>query len=164
MIEEEWKLFKNTKINSNHGAIWEVSNFGRIKKNGLLYEPQLMNSDYLVFSHFLVHRVVAELFIPNPYNKPTVNHIDHNRTNNHISNLEWSTYNEQLSDPVRVTKWKDKRKNYVVSEDTRRKNGINSKRWWDTEDPKKIAARNKKISDWKKEWWKQKKSNTNISI
>ena len=42
----------------------------------------------------LVHRLVAEAFIPNPDNKPCVDHIDRVRTNNHISNLRWVTYSE----------------------------------------------------------------------
>lgn len=43
-----------------------------------------------------VHILVANAFIPNTHNKPTVNHIDTNRSNNNINNLEWATQQEQV--------------------------------------------------------------------
>lgn len=43
---------------------------------------------------FYIHRLVGLAFIPNPYNKPTINHKDGDPHNNHVSNLEWATYKE----------------------------------------------------------------------
>ena len=46
---------------------------------------------------FAIHQLVAQAFIPNPDSKPTVNHIDGNKLNNSLANLEWATYSENLS-------------------------------------------------------------------
>lgn len=44
-----------------------------------------------------IHRLIAETFIENPENKPTVDHIDGNPKNNNLDNLRWATYKEQMN-------------------------------------------------------------------
>ena len=66
--------------------------------DGIWVTPKVSNTGYVVVSinrkWTQLHRVIAETFIPNQENKPTVNHIDGNKLNNSLSNLEWSTYKE----------------------------------------------------------------------
>ncbi len=63
----------------------------RVKKNGRI-DTALIKDGKLIQRY--VHRLVAEAFIPNPDNKPCVNHIDNDPSNNKVSNLEWCTYKE----------------------------------------------------------------------
>lgn len=56
----------------------------------------------------LVHRLVAQAFIPNPENKPTVNHIDGNRLNDNLNNLEWATCKEQQDHAINVLGFRPK--------------------------------------------------------
>lgn len=48
------------------------------------------------------HRLVAQQFVPNPENKPEVNHLDGNKHNNHYSNLEWATKEEQQQHAIKL--------------------------------------------------------------
>lgn len=79
---------------------------GRIFRPGRPHEPTLVEcrlknradgyQDFWYGSKCQsVHVAVAEAFIPNPDAKPTVDHIDRNRSNNNAANLRWATYSEQ---------------------------------------------------------------------
>lgn len=90
-------------------GIYKVSNFGKVlsisyrnKEYSKIRLNQIDNYGYSVIDLFLckkrrnvkVHRLVAIAFIPNPENKPQVNHKDGNKLNNHVFNLEWCTDSE----------------------------------------------------------------------
>ena len=57
---------------------------------------------------FFLHRLVAQAFIPNPNNYPIVNHIDGNKKNNNIKNLEWCTYQQNTNHAYRTGIFKAK--------------------------------------------------------
>ena len=65
----------------------------RINPGGYCYVGLRKNGTKATFA---LHQLVAQVFIPNPDNKRTVNHIDGNKLNNSVTNLEWSTYSENL--------------------------------------------------------------------
>jgi len=70
-----------------------VSSSGRVKKNGKILK-QLTQDGYKTVLRKRVHRLVAMAFLPNPDGLPVVNHIDGNRSNNNVDNLEWMSYKD----------------------------------------------------------------------
>lgn len=106
-MNEQWKEIKGNR------EIYEVSTYGTVRSkdrqgargrhikgheltqrhNSNGYLRCDMNIDGKGRS-YLVHRLVANAFIPNPDNKPFINHIDGDKENNHVGNLEWCTRSE----------------------------------------------------------------------
>ena len=96
---------------SNHGEVWSE------RKQGLLKKGKSATGYYKVVlyknkkhKNFDIHRLVAINFINNPLEKPCVNHMDENKTNNHYSNLEWCTYKENMNHGTRNERIKEARK------------------------------------------------------
>jgi hypothetical protein len=79
----------------DYEGIYKINKKGdilNIKKNKIL-KPQLGKDGYYR-NHFLIHRLIAVNFIPNPENLPIIDHEDRNRTNNNINNLRWCTQSD----------------------------------------------------------------------
>lgn len=98
---EIWKEIKDYE-----GLYW-VSNLGQIKnRHNRILIPEIRNNYYSVSlckynkkHNVRIHRLVAEAFIPNSSHLPMINHVDENKLNNCVENLEWCdcTYNTHYS-------------------------------------------------------------------
>jgi len=98
-MEEIWKEIEG------HPGYW-VSNTGKVKslkyRKERFLKPHTSKFGYLAFVistqgkryRLTVHKLLAKTFIPNPNNLDTVNHIDGNKANNNLGNLEWATHSE----------------------------------------------------------------------
>lgn len=86
----------------DYEGLYAITSCGRVwsyKRQAFLTPTQNTNGYWKVqlskngkTKNFLVHRLVAEAYIPNPDNLPIVNHMNENINTNHINNLEWCTY------------------------------------------------------------------------
>lgn len=80
---------------------YQIDHFGNVSnKDGLLMLPYITDSGYLRIEidnkHRYIHKLVAENYIDNPFNKPQINHINCDKLDNYYLNLEWVTNSENM--------------------------------------------------------------------
>jgi hypothetical protein len=107
ILNEKWKsCYKISPelkhyLVSNHGRVKNTNTKHFIKGSGKRYKrvalsPFPFNKNTSKIRNKAIHRLVAILFIPNPDNKPNVNHMDSKTFNNNVTNLEWCTQQENM--------------------------------------------------------------------
>jgi hypothetical protein len=126
-IEPNGDVYSQDKIDINNRFCQGQKINPHLKRNGY-YQVKLSKNGTRKF--FLVHRLVAIVYIPNPFNHPCVNHKDHNRQNNKLNNLEWCSimYNSQSINTSRkfgtihLTKWNKYQTRYISNGNKYHKN------------------------------------------
>lgn len=88
-----------------------INNGHKMKTSACVLTQYTNKKGYVVvkLSHpkrrpYAVHRIVANAFIPNPENKPYIDHIDGNPQNNNITNLRWCTHKENMNNPITLNR------------------------------------------------------------
>jgi hypothetical protein len=125
-MKEEWKTY-TVNAGKKKDQIIEVSNEGNVKLNGVLIDFSKRHpTRYHQVHGFYVHRMVAELFIPNTEHKPFIDHVDNNRLNNKVENLRWVTQTENMNNPLTKKRMKE-----GWTEEVRKSHAISCKKYAD---------------------------------
>lgn len=109
---EEWKVYSDNRYCKEGkykgrrvpGHLWEVSNYGRVRKDGIIInlpEPNV-KCQYYKIGGFYVHRAVTELFIGKIPEGYEVEHIDCNKLNNRVDNLRIVTHIDNMHNPITI--------------------------------------------------------------
>lgn len=121
MEEEIWKFVKETNSRSFGKRIYEASNTGKVRCNGVILPlSNFRKTKYYADptrTELLLHRLIAKLFIQNPENKPCVDHIDTNTYNNNVNNLRWTTHKENVNNELSLSKMSSAKIGKVYSDE-----------------------------------------------